>query len=166
MQAAAYGKPIYITENGVPDHDDDVRPRFLATHLAETRARHRRRRGCARLLSLDTGGQLRVGGRVEPAVRAVRDRPGDGNPHPAHQRRGLQPDGAREWGAGQPAGEGRRRGMAGNSKLELEAGNGKSWQAAGVSTPAGQAVSFQFPDSSFQFAHFIPDMLYSEPLGP
>jgi beta-glucosidase len=35
-QAAAYGKPIYITENGVPDHDDDVRPRFIATHLAET----------------------------------------------------------------------------------------------------------------------------------
>ena len=32
---ARYGKPIYITENGVPDHDDDVRPRFLATHLAE-----------------------------------------------------------------------------------------------------------------------------------
>jgi beta-glucosidase len=30
-----YGKPIYITENGVPDHDDDVRPRFIATHLAE-----------------------------------------------------------------------------------------------------------------------------------
>lgn len=35
-QAAAYGKPLYITENGVPDHDDDVRPRFIATHLAET----------------------------------------------------------------------------------------------------------------------------------
>ena len=34
-QVAAYGKPIYITENGVPDHDDDVRPRFIATHLAE-----------------------------------------------------------------------------------------------------------------------------------
>ncbi|OIO89723.1 MAG: hypothetical protein AUK03_14025 [Anaerolineae bacterium CG2_30_64_16] len=34
-QLAAYGKPIYITENGVPDHDDDVRPRFIATHLAE-----------------------------------------------------------------------------------------------------------------------------------
>jgi len=34
-QVAAYGKPIYITENGVPDHDDDVRPRFVATHLAE-----------------------------------------------------------------------------------------------------------------------------------
>ncbi len=32
---ATYGKPIYITENGVPDHDDDVRPRFIATHLAE-----------------------------------------------------------------------------------------------------------------------------------
>ncbi len=35
-QAASYGKPLYITENGVPDHDDDVRPRFIATHLAET----------------------------------------------------------------------------------------------------------------------------------
>ncbi len=32
----AYGKPIYITENGVPDHDDDLRGRFIATHLAET----------------------------------------------------------------------------------------------------------------------------------
>jgi beta-glucosidase len=27
--------PIYITENGVPDHDDDMRPGFLATHLRE-----------------------------------------------------------------------------------------------------------------------------------
>jgi beta-glucosidase len=36
QQAAGYGKPIYITENGLPDHDDDVRPRFIATHLAET----------------------------------------------------------------------------------------------------------------------------------
>jgi beta-glucosidase len=36
LQASAYGKPIYITECGVPDHDDDVRPRFLATHVAET----------------------------------------------------------------------------------------------------------------------------------
>jgi beta-glucosidase len=34
-QLAGYHKPIYITENGVPDSDDDVRPRFIATHLAE-----------------------------------------------------------------------------------------------------------------------------------
>jgi len=34
-QLSDFGKPIYITENGVPDHDDDVRPRFVATHLAE-----------------------------------------------------------------------------------------------------------------------------------
>ncbi len=34
-QTAAYGKPIYITENGLPDADDDLRPRFIATHLAE-----------------------------------------------------------------------------------------------------------------------------------
>lgn len=32
---AVYGKPIYITENGLPDRDDEVRPRFLATYLAE-----------------------------------------------------------------------------------------------------------------------------------
>jgi len=32
---ASYGKPIYITENGVPDGDDDMRGRFIATHLAE-----------------------------------------------------------------------------------------------------------------------------------
>ncbi len=31
---AAYGKPIYVTENGLPDEDDDQRPRFLLTHLA------------------------------------------------------------------------------------------------------------------------------------
>lgn len=34
-RVAAYGKPIYITENGLPDADDDLRPRFIATHLAE-----------------------------------------------------------------------------------------------------------------------------------
>jgi beta-glucosidase len=33
---AAYGKPIYITENGVPDENDQLRGRFIATHLAET----------------------------------------------------------------------------------------------------------------------------------
>ena len=30
---AQTGKPIYITENGLPDADDDQRPRFLITHL-------------------------------------------------------------------------------------------------------------------------------------
>ena len=29
------GKPIYVTENGLPDADDDQRPRFLLTHLAQ-----------------------------------------------------------------------------------------------------------------------------------
>jgi len=32
---AALGRPIYITENGLPDADDDQRPRFLLTHLAQ-----------------------------------------------------------------------------------------------------------------------------------
>ena len=29
----AFHKPIYITENGLPDHDDDQRPRWLLGHL-------------------------------------------------------------------------------------------------------------------------------------
>jgi beta-glucosidase len=34
-RVAALGKPIFITENGLPDDDDDQRPRFLLTHLAQ-----------------------------------------------------------------------------------------------------------------------------------
>lgn len=33
-RVAVLGKPIYITENGLPDADDDQRPRFLLAHLA------------------------------------------------------------------------------------------------------------------------------------
>jgi beta-glucosidase len=29
------GVPVYVTENGLPDHDDDQRPRFLLSHLGE-----------------------------------------------------------------------------------------------------------------------------------
>ena len=32
---AALGKPIYVTENGLPDADDDQRPSYLLTHLAQ-----------------------------------------------------------------------------------------------------------------------------------
>ncbi len=32
---AAYRKPVYITENGLPDRADAIRPRFLATYLAQ-----------------------------------------------------------------------------------------------------------------------------------
>lgn len=35
QKLAPYGKPIYITENGLPDQKDEIRPRFLATYLAE-----------------------------------------------------------------------------------------------------------------------------------
>ena len=34
-RVAKLGKPIYVTENGLPDADDDQRPRFLLTHLAQ-----------------------------------------------------------------------------------------------------------------------------------
>jgi beta-glucosidase len=33
--AGRYGRPIYITENGVPDHDDDQRAAFIVAHLRE-----------------------------------------------------------------------------------------------------------------------------------
>jgi len=32
-ELVAYGKPIYITENGCPDNTDEQRPRFIITHL-------------------------------------------------------------------------------------------------------------------------------------
>lgn len=32
---ARCGKPIYITENGIADHDDDLRPRYIREHLHE-----------------------------------------------------------------------------------------------------------------------------------
>lgn len=34
-RVARLGRPIYITETGLPDADDDQRPRFLLTHLAQ-----------------------------------------------------------------------------------------------------------------------------------
>ena len=34
-RVSRYGKPIYITENGLPDADDDRRPAFLITHLRQ-----------------------------------------------------------------------------------------------------------------------------------
>lgn len=34
-RVARLGKPIFITENGLPDENDDQRPRFLLTHLAQ-----------------------------------------------------------------------------------------------------------------------------------
>ncbi len=33
--ARAYGLPIYITENGVEDDEDSVRPRYLASHIRQ-----------------------------------------------------------------------------------------------------------------------------------
>lgn len=33
--AAQYGKPIFITENGLPDDDDDRRPTFIVDHLSQ-----------------------------------------------------------------------------------------------------------------------------------
>jgi beta-glucosidase len=33
--AVRFDKPIYITENGVPDDDDDIRPILILTHLRE-----------------------------------------------------------------------------------------------------------------------------------
>lgn len=34
-RVSGMGRPIYVTENGLPDADDDQRPRFLLSHLAQ-----------------------------------------------------------------------------------------------------------------------------------
>ena len=34
-EAGSYGLPVYVTENGIADSDDDQRPRYLVRHLAE-----------------------------------------------------------------------------------------------------------------------------------
>ncbi len=34
QRVVGYGKPIFVTECGLPDDDDDQRPRFLITHIA------------------------------------------------------------------------------------------------------------------------------------
>jgi len=33
QEAATYGKPIYVTENGIDDADDDQRPGYLRSYL-------------------------------------------------------------------------------------------------------------------------------------
>jgi beta-glucosidase len=35
MRVSRLGKPIFITETGIPDADDDQRPRFLISHLGQ-----------------------------------------------------------------------------------------------------------------------------------
>lgn len=34
-EAGEYGVPVFVTENGLPDHDDDQRPRWLLAHIAQ-----------------------------------------------------------------------------------------------------------------------------------
>jgi beta-glucosidase len=34
VRLARYGKPLYVTENGMADAEDGVRPEFILTHLA------------------------------------------------------------------------------------------------------------------------------------
>jgi beta-glucosidase/6-phospho-beta-glucosidase/beta-galactosidase len=35
--AAGYGRPVYVTENGIADADDDQRPAYLTSHLRQLR---------------------------------------------------------------------------------------------------------------------------------
>lgn len=35
QNATRFNKPIYITENGLPNRDDNLRPSFIVTHLRE-----------------------------------------------------------------------------------------------------------------------------------
>jgi beta-galactosidase len=44
----SYGKPVYVTENGLADRDDDMRARYLVDHLRQLRAAMRAREVRAR----------------------------------------------------------------------------------------------------------------------
>jgi beta-glucosidase len=35
VRLAEYGRPIYLTEFGIPDNEDRKRPRFIVTHVAQ-----------------------------------------------------------------------------------------------------------------------------------
>ena len=71
--AASYGRPIYVTENGIDDADDSERPEYLVQPPARRARGHRRRGQGARLLPLVAGRQLRVvGGVSTPASGCTR----------------------------------------------------------------------------------------------
>jgi hypothetical protein len=63
-----YKKPIYITENGVPDVADRLRPSFLMDPPARNLAGNQLLLPGDGLLPLEPGGQLRVGSRLDAAL--------------------------------------------------------------------------------------------------
>ncbi len=68
----SYRRPVYVTENGLADADDDQRAAYLTDHLARAARRDAGGRGQGpRLLRLVAGGQLRVGRRLLPALRVL-----------------------------------------------------------------------------------------------
>ena len=69
--------PILITENGVADDHDELRPAFLRDHLNAVVDAIGAGRRCSRLPVLDSMGQLRVGRGIHQAFRTVQRRPRD-----------------------------------------------------------------------------------------
>ena len=60
--AGSYGLPVYVTENGIADADDDLRAAYLRGHLRALRDAMRDRAGArARLFPVVARRQLRVG---------------------------------------------------------------------------------------------------------
>ena len=91
--AGGYGKPVYITENGTADAGDALRRRYLVQQLAVLR------RAMADGVADVRGwfhwslvGQLRVGLRLPPALRAVVLRPADAAAHRPAERRARARD--------------------------------------------------------------------------
>lgn len=70
--AGSYRLPVYVTENGLADADDDMRRAFLLDHLRVLRGAMRDRpRAREGLLRVVADRQLRVGRRLLPQVRLL-----------------------------------------------------------------------------------------------
>ncbi len=90
--AASYGKPLWITENGLADADDSRRASYLVRHLAVVEQRDRRRCRYPWLRDVVTARQPRMDPRLRAQIRPLLLRPGDAGAHAAIERSGDPPD--------------------------------------------------------------------------
>ena len=90
-EAGSYHLPIYVTENGLADSNDDQRAKYLVDHLRVLRGAMRS--GLARVkgyFALVADGQLRVVGRLLPEVRVLLGQPAHARPPRAPERPPVQ----------------------------------------------------------------------------
>ncbi len=90
--ARRFGLPIYVTENGVEDAHDTLRPRYLAAHILQVWHAVQYRQSSQGILPLEPDGQLRVAARLDAALRTLGVEREHAGTHPASERRLLRRD--------------------------------------------------------------------------